>query len=38
MGQGTLVLALAQQYAGSTGQYGLAPDAKAVLPDLLVKQ
>jgi Copper transport outer membrane protein, MctB len=38
MGQGTLVLALAQQYAGNAGQYGLAPDAKAVLPDITVEQ
>lgn len=38
MGQSTLVLALAQQYAGSSGQYGLAPDAKAVLPDITAKQ
>ena len=38
MGQGTLVLALAQQYAGGTGQYGLASDAKAILPDLTAKQ
>jgi Copper transport outer membrane protein, MctB len=38
MGQGTIVLALAQQYAGGAGQYGLAGDAKAILPDLTVKQ
>ncbi len=38
MGLGTLVLALAQQYAGGTGHYGLAADAKAVLPDLTAKQ
>lgn len=38
MGQGTLVLALGQQYTGITGQYGLAPDAKAVVPDLTAKQ
>jgi hypothetical protein len=38
MGQGTLILALAEQYAGGAGQYGLAGDAKAVLPDLTVKQ
>jgi hypothetical protein len=38
MGQGTLILALAQQYAGGAGQYGLAGDAKAILPDLTVKQ
>jgi hypothetical protein len=37
MGQGTLVLALAQQYAGGAGQYGLASDAKAILPDLTAK-
>lgn len=34
MGQGTLVLGLAQQYTGDAGQYGLAADAKAVVPDL----
>jgi hypothetical protein len=34
MGQGTLVLALGQQYLDVTGQYGLASDAKAVVPDL----
>lgn len=33
MGQSTLVLALEQQYAGGSGQYGLAADAKAVVPD-----
>jgi len=33
MGQSTLVLALEQQYAGSSGQYGLAADAKAIVPD-----
>ena len=38
MGQGTLVLALAQQYAGGVGQYGLAGDAKAILPDLTANQ
>ena len=38
MGLGTLVLALAQQYAGGAGQYGLAGDAKAILPDLTAKQ
>jgi hypothetical protein len=38
MGQGTLVLALGQQYLGVTGQYGMASDAKAVVPDLTVKQ
>jgi hypothetical protein len=38
MGQGTFVLALGQQYTGITGQYGLASDAKAVVPDLTVKQ
>lgn len=38
MGQGTFVLALGQQYADITGQYGLASDAKAVVPDLTVKQ
>lgn len=34
MGQGALVLALAQQYAGGSGHYGLAKDAKAVAPDV----
>ena len=34
MGQATLVLALAQQYAGGSGQYGLAADAKAIVPDI----
>jgi len=38
MGQGTLVMALAQQYTGGAGQYGLAADAKAIVPDLTVKQ
>ena len=38
MGLGTLVLALAQEYTGGTGQYGLATDAKAILPDLTAKQ
>lgn len=38
MGQGTLVLALAQQYAGGAGQYGLAADAKAIVSDLTPKQ
>jgi len=38
MGQGTLILALAQQYAGSSGQYGLAADAKAIVPDLSAKK
>jgi len=33
MGQSTLVLALEEQYAGSAGQYGLAADAKAIVPD-----
>jgi hypothetical protein len=38
MGQGTLVMALAQQYTGSAGQYGLAADAKAIVPDPAAKQ
>jgi hypothetical protein len=38
MGQDTLVLALAQQQVGGAGQYGLASDAKAILPDLTAKQ
>jgi hypothetical protein len=33
MGQGTLVMALAQQYTGDAGHYGLAADAKAIVPD-----
>jgi hypothetical protein len=33
MGQATLAQALAEQYAGGVGQYGVAADAKAVLPD-----
>jgi len=38
MGQGTLVLALEQQYDSIVGQYGLASDAKAVVPDLTAKR
>jgi len=38
MGQGTLVLALAEQQSGGAGQYGLASDAKAILPDLTAKK
>jgi hypothetical protein len=38
MGQTTLVLALAQQYSGGLGQYGLAADAKAIAPDTAAKQ
>lgn len=38
MGQSTLVLALQQQYAGSAGQYGLAADAKAIVPEGAAKQ
>ena len=34
MGQTTFVLALAEQYSGGTGQYGLAADAKAIVPDI----
>jgi hypothetical protein len=37
MGQGTLILGLAQQYAGGAGQYGLAGDAKAILPEPAAK-
>lgn len=37
MGQGTLVLALGQQYKGANGHFGLASDAKAVVPDLAAK-
>jgi len=38
MGQTTLVLALAQQYSGSVGQYGMAADAKAISPTITAKQ
>jgi hypothetical protein len=38
MGQDTIVLALAQQHTGGAGQYGLASDAKAILPDLTAGQ
>jgi Copper transport outer membrane protein, MctB len=38
LGQGTLVLALAEQYTGSVGQYGLAADAKAIVPNITVKK
>lgn len=38
MGLGTLVLGLGEQYTGGAGQYGLAPDAKAVMPDITAKQ
>jgi len=38
MGQDTLVLALVQQHSGGSGQYGLASDAKAILPDLAARQ
>jgi hypothetical protein len=38
MGQDTMVLALAQQHTGGAGQYGLASDAKAILPDLTARQ
>jgi hypothetical protein len=38
MGQSTLILALEQQYAGIAGQYGLAADAKAIVPDLAAEQ
>jgi hypothetical protein len=38
MGLGTLVLGLAQQYTGDAGHYGLAADAKAVMPDLPAKK
>jgi hypothetical protein len=33
MGQATLAQALAEQYGGGVGQYGVAGDAKAILPD-----
>ncbi|MHB8186788.1 MAG: copper transporter [Dermatophilaceae bacterium] len=38
MGQTTVVLALVQLYSGGNGQYGLAADAKAIVPDIAVKQ
>ena len=38
MGAVTLVLALAQQYSGGLGQYGLATDANAVVPGTTVKK
>ena len=38
MGQTTIVLALAHEYAGRGGQYGLAADAKAIAPDPSVGQ
>ena len=38
MGETTLVLALAQQYSGGVGQYGLAADAKAIAPDITAKK
>jgi len=38
MGQITVVLALAQQYSGGNGHYGLAADAKTVAPDMTAKQ
>ena len=38
MGQATLVLTLAQQYAGGVGQYGLAADAKAIAPETTAKK
>jgi hypothetical protein len=38
MGETTLVLALAQQYSGGVGQYGLAADAKAIAPNSTAKQ
>lgn len=37
MGTTTLVLALAEQYSGGAGQYGLAADAKAIAPDTAKK-
>jgi hypothetical protein len=38
MGVTTLVLALAQQYSGGLGQYGMAADAKAISPDTTAKK
>ncbi len=37
MGQASAVLALAEQYAGRAGQYGLDPDARAAFPALAAK-
>ncbi len=37
MGQATFVLALAQQYEGGNGHFGLAADAKGVAPDTAAK-
>jgi hypothetical protein len=38
MGETTVVLALAQQYSGGIGQYGMAADAKAIAPDTSAKK
>lgn len=38
MGLGTVVLAIALQQIDGPGHYGLASDAKAILPDLTAKQ
>ena len=38
MGEISLMLALAQQYAKGVGHYGLAADAKAIAPDTAVKK
>jgi hypothetical protein len=38
MGLATFVLALAQQFSGGNGQYGLAADAKAISPDIATTQ
>ncbi|MEO6144254.1 MAG: copper transporter [Dermatophilaceae bacterium] len=38
MGETTLLLALAQQYSGGQGHYGLAADATAVAPDTTAKK
>lgn len=34
IGQASIVLAMVEQYAGGSGQYGLAPDAKVTFPRL----
>jgi hypothetical protein len=38
IGLSTLVIALEQQYTGNAGQYGLAADANAIVPDDAAKQ
>jgi hypothetical protein len=38
MGQTTIVLALAQEHAGASGQYGLASDAQEIAPNTRARQ